>query len=152
MDRHYRTQVEVLRDLIDAAKREHCKTRIIGLANLNQESFTRYSALAASMGFLAQSGRSYRSTAAAEEWLGAANGVLAKRTELDRALRSLELASHRRPSSLADLHFVLSGSHSTPSRAARRSRVAGVRPRAPSLGGATRPTTPTGSRRRGTPG
>ena len=40
--RRYRTKLEVLRDVLWAAKRTPRQTRIIGMANLNLESFSRY--------------------------------------------------------------------------------------------------------------
>jgi predicted transcriptional regulator len=87
--RKYRTQVEVLRDLLEAARRDRCKTRIIGHANLNEESFARYAFLALSEGLLERGCEGFRVTALAEEWLGQANLVLAKRAELDLAVDNL---------------------------------------------------------------
>lgn len=81
--------MEILRDLLDAASRAHRKTRIIGIANLNQESFQRYSALAISAGLLRQQDGHYATTPHAKEWLRAVDSVLRKGTEVSSALASL---------------------------------------------------------------
>lgn len=81
--------MEILRDLLDAASRAHRKTRIIGIANLNQESFQRYSALAVSAGLLRHQDGHYATTPHAKEWLRAVDSVLRKGTEVSSALASL---------------------------------------------------------------
>lgn len=85
----YRSKIEVLRDLLEAARHGRCKTRIIGRANLNEESFARYAVLALSEGLLERVDHGFRATPLAEEWLGRANLVLAKRAELANALEVL---------------------------------------------------------------
>ncbi|HTW55487.1 MAG TPA: winged helix-turn-helix domain-containing protein [Thermoplasmata archaeon] len=85
----YRSKVVILRDLLDAASRAHRKTRIIGLANLNQESFQRYAALAVSAGLLREEKGYYATTPRAKEWLRAVDSVLRKGSEVSTALASL---------------------------------------------------------------
>jgi len=85
----YRTKVEILRDLLDAASKARRKTRIIGLANLNQESFQRYAALAISAGLLREQDGHYVPTPRAKEWLRAVDSVLRKGSEVSSALASL---------------------------------------------------------------
>lgn len=87
--RHYRSQVEVLRDLVEAAREECRKTRIIGRANLNEESFARYSGLAVAEGLLGRTAAGYRTTSQGERWLGAVHRVFVKRAELLEAVRQL---------------------------------------------------------------
>jgi hypothetical protein len=85
----YRTKIEVLRDIVRAATSEKRKTRIIGMANLNQVSFQRYSALGVSLGLLEPSGSGLAATPAAEEWLGAVDTILSKSSEVAAAIDTL---------------------------------------------------------------
>ena len=87
--KRYRSKVEVLRDLIEAAMLEVRKSRIIERANLNEESFSRYSGMAVEHGLLGRSPAGYRTTVRGLEWLNAANLVLAKCSELFAALQDL---------------------------------------------------------------
>ena len=87
--RHYRTKVEVLRDLLEATRQQEGKTRIIGRANLNEISFERYALLALTEGLLARAERGFRITPLGEAWVGAANRMLTKQDEFQRALKDL---------------------------------------------------------------
>jgi predicted transcriptional regulator len=89
----YRTKIEVLRDIVRAASTEERKTRIIGMANLNQGSFRRYSALGVSLGLLRTTSNGFSATPAAEEWLSAVDGVLSKGEELATAIEALSRLS-----------------------------------------------------------
>jgi predicted transcriptional regulator len=94
-NRRYRTKIEVLRDLLEAASRERRKTRIIGTANLNQESFQRYAGLAMGAGLLQVTNGMYFLTPAAKDWLRAVDGVLRKGTEVSVALAGLSRLTRR---------------------------------------------------------
>jgi len=85
----YRTKIEVLRDIVRAASTEERKTRIIGMANLNQGSFQRYASLGVSLGLLKPTGVGLSATPAAEEWLGAVETILSKSSEVAAAIESL---------------------------------------------------------------
>jgi len=85
----YRTKIEVLRDVVRAATGEERKTRIIGLANLNQTSFRRYTRLGLSLGLLRPTGAGLTATPAAKEWLLAVDAILSKSTEVATAIDSL---------------------------------------------------------------
>lgn len=85
----YRTKIEVLRDIVRAASNEERKTRIIGMANLNQSSFQRYSKLGVSLGLLEPTASGLTATPAAEEWLFAVDTILSKGTEVAAAIDSL---------------------------------------------------------------
>lgn len=90
IERRYRSKIEVLRDLLEAARQDQCKTRIIGQANLNEESFTRYARYAIDEGLLERREDStYHATARGELWREAANAVLAKEGELASAFGEL---------------------------------------------------------------
>lgn len=88
--RRYRTKVEILRDLLAAAVREFRKTRIIVRANLNEESFSKYSGLALEHGLLGRTPVGYRATPRGREWVQAADRVATKRSELSTAIRDLD--------------------------------------------------------------
>lgn len=88
-ERRYRSKVEVLRDLLEAARQDRRKTRIIGRANLNEESFARYAFLALAEGLLERVDHGFRATPLGEEWVGAADVVLTKRAELFDAVEAL---------------------------------------------------------------
>jgi predicted transcriptional regulator len=79
----------VLRDLLSAARREGRKTRIIGIANLNHSSFRKYARIAEARGLLVNNAAGYGTTPLAEEWLRGVDEVLAKKNELDEAVRRL---------------------------------------------------------------
>ncbi|MGP8078087.1 MAG: winged helix-turn-helix domain-containing protein [Thermoplasmata archaeon] len=85
----YRTKIEVLRDLVRAASTEERKTRIIGMANLNQSSFYRYSSLAVDLGLVEPTGVGLSATPAGEEWLGVVNAILMKGSEVSEAIENL---------------------------------------------------------------
>lgn len=85
----YRTKIEVLRDIVRAATNEERKTRIIGMANLNQVSFQRYSSLGVSLGLLQPTGSGLSATPAAEEWLGAVDTIISKSSEVAAAIDTL---------------------------------------------------------------
>jgi len=65
------------------------------MANLNQESFRRYSDLALAAGLLQVTNRYYAVTPAAKEWLRAVDGVLRKGSEVSVALTSLSRITRR---------------------------------------------------------
>lgn len=103
-ERPYRTKIEILRDLVGAADRDSRKSRIISHANLNEESFSRYSSLAMQHGLLGRTPVGYRATDRGQEWVHAADRVLTKRSELFAALRDLRtLTSATREASSGDL-------------------------------------------------
>jgi len=85
----YRTKIEVLRDIVRAASTEERKTRIIGLANLNQGSFQRYYQLGLSLGLLVPTATGVTATRAADEWLTAVDSILSKSSELSAAIDTL---------------------------------------------------------------
>lgn len=87
--RRYRTKFEVLRDVLEASRHGSKKTRIIGLANLNHESFDSYVSFCLRNGLLVRRDGGYETTARAEETLGTIEVVLTKVSELDEALRAL---------------------------------------------------------------
>jgi predicted transcriptional regulator len=90
-DRQYRSRVEILRDFLDATRRSGRKTRIIGLANLNPESFQRYLELSLALELVETApGGGYRTTGRAEVVLDSISRLLAKSGEVDSALRDLQ--------------------------------------------------------------
>ena len=90
----YRTKIEVLRDIVRAASTEQRKTRIIGMANLNQGSFQRYASLGVSLGLLKPTQIGLMATPAGEEWLGAVETILSKTSEVAAAIESLGRITH----------------------------------------------------------
>jgi predicted transcriptional regulator len=91
MGRTYRTRLEVLHDFLDASRRASRKTRIIGLANLNPSYFETYAQFCLEHHLLERTAEGYRSTELADQVIVAIRRVLSKTTELDGAIRSLNV-------------------------------------------------------------
>jgi predicted transcriptional regulator len=88
--RSYRSKLEVLRDFLRAAQEPAPKTRIIGAANLNPVSFTRYLRVCTAHDLIASVSGGYVATPRATSLLEAIDDLIVKRNELERALRVLE--------------------------------------------------------------
>jgi predicted transcriptional regulator len=88
--RSYRSKLELFRDLLVATRYASKRTRIIGLANLNPETFHKHMALAGTLGLVAVDGSDYRLTERAEPVLVALQDVLARSQEIDGAVQALE--------------------------------------------------------------
>lgn len=95
--RKYRTKLEVLRAVLTATRTDASKTRIIGAANLNPDSFRRYLGFALRHGLLVEHNGRYRATPRAALVEEAIDEVLDKASQLELALRSLERSVAREP-------------------------------------------------------
>jgi predicted transcriptional regulator len=91
--RKYRSKIEVLRDFLTATQAGQKKTRIIGAANLNRRSFTRYADFCLERGLIVSRSGGYALTAQASQALKAIDEVLSVRNELSQALDSLGRAT-----------------------------------------------------------
>jgi predicted transcriptional regulator len=89
--RPYRSKVEVLRDFLRAAEEPSPKTRIIGAANLNPVSFRKYLRLCTEHDLIMAVSGGYVATPRATTLLRAIDGLMVKTSELELALRALEL-------------------------------------------------------------
>ncbi len=78
-----------------AAVSEMRKGRLIGRANLNEDSFSRYSGVALQQGLLRRTAIGFRATDRGKDWLNAANLVIQRRTELATAVEDLTALSVR---------------------------------------------------------
>ncbi len=87
--RRYRAKIEILRDVLAAAKREEKKTRIMGMANLNTTSIDRYLAYCVEHSLLLPQNGGFQLTARAEQTLEAINLVLSKGSQLNEAMGEL---------------------------------------------------------------
>lgn len=87
--RKYRAKIEILRDVLAAAKHEDKKTRIMGLANLNTSSLDRYLAYCVEHNLLLPQNGGFQITPRAEQTLEAINVVLSKDSQLSDAVEEL---------------------------------------------------------------
>ena len=87
--KHYRRQVEVLRDFLDAAKTETCKTRLMNRANLNRSSFSHYLSYCIDNQLLLTTTGGYVATPRAQERLQRLEQVLQREAEFRSALEGL---------------------------------------------------------------
>jgi predicted transcriptional regulator len=95
--RAYRSKLEVLRDFLRAAHEPVPKTRIIGTANLNPVSFRRYLQVCTERDLIMSVSGGYVATPRATPLLEAIDDLMAKREDLERALRVLEQSSLEGP-------------------------------------------------------
>ncbi len=84
--RRYRSKLEILRDVLAAAKNGEKKTHLRGVANLNRESFDRYLAFCVAHDLLWSQNGSFRLTSRAEQTLGVIEIALTRNSELNEAL------------------------------------------------------------------
>jgi len=85
----YRSKIEVLGDFLGAVDQARKKTRIVGLANLNQASFEKYLAFCLDLCLVETRPDGYHLTAKAAAALGALERIVAKSAEVDRAVGDL---------------------------------------------------------------
>ena len=88
--RKYRAKIEILRDVLVAARRGENKTRIMGHANLNWSSLERYLSFCTERDLLLPKNGGFCFTPRAEQTLGVIDLVLARDSELNEALQELE--------------------------------------------------------------
>lgn len=88
--RSYRTNLEVLRDVLTAARFPAPKTRIIGLANLNPRSSRDYLRFCTTHELVAQTSQGYVATRRGEAVRDAIEGLLEKTAELEWAVHRLK--------------------------------------------------------------
>lgn len=86
----YRSKLEVFRDLLAATRRASRKTRIIGLANLNPQTFQKYIEFARGRGLVVENDGRYTLTDRADRALAVLQELMAKSNELDSAVQQLE--------------------------------------------------------------
>lgn len=95
--RSYRTNIEVLRDVLTAVRKPVPKTRIIGLANLNPRSFEEYLRFCAEHELVSLTSGRYVVTPRGDTVLDAIEAVLTKTTELQWAVHRLKRTVSDRP-------------------------------------------------------
>lgn len=108
--RSYRTNIEVLRDVLTAARKPAPKTRIIGLANLNPRSLQRYLRFCTEHELVSLTAGGYVVTRRGSTVLDAIEGLLAKTNEVEWAVQRLKrnVSDHPVPdgSTGAPLHHI----------------------------------------------
>jgi len=89
--RRYRTNLEVLRDILQAAQSPSPKTRLIGAANLNPRSFQEYLQFCTDHGLIGRASGGYVCTARAVSVIESIEEVLSKTAELDSAVQQFRV-------------------------------------------------------------
>lgn len=87
--RPYRSKLEILRDVLAAAKQGDTKTRIMCRAYLNSSSFERYLAYCLEHDLLLRENGGFQLTPRAEQTLQAINVVLNRGSQLEEAVQDL---------------------------------------------------------------
>jgi predicted transcriptional regulator len=99
--RRYRSKLELLRDFLAAAQTETVKTRIMNRANLNQASFSRYTAFCQERQLLLKVNGGYVLTPRADDLLQSLDQVLTKmaalRAAMDLVNRTARSGGYRLP-------------------------------------------------------